>query len=176
VHQRSAALAAWQAAGIYNKPDLRLQRFFAAFDKSTSECWPALVALARARYGNYKATLASPLWNSGDKLLRLNLIRAADLNQPDELRLLLQFTATCKPATDAPEIRALIETGNAAILAAVANLQALPQNVFLAVNQSLARIQPAATPAPAKVQGRVGPKRVKAHGPRAGSGRSQAPN
>ncbi len=176
MHQRSAARAAWEAAGIYEKPDPRLRRFFAAFATSAGECWPTLVALARADYANYKVTLASPLWNSGDKLLRLNLIRAADLNQPDELKLLVQFTGTCKPATDGPEIRALIETGNPTILAAVAKIAALTSNVRLTVNHELARIPPAAAAGPVKPRIRVEAKRVRAQRAAAGSRRRQAPS
>jgi hypothetical protein len=116
MHQRAAAEAAWQAAGLYR--DARLRPFFDAFDQCQADCWPALAARVRDGYPRYKRRLAAPLWASGDKLLRLNLIRTLNPDLPDELNLMKTYLRGCDPATDVPEITAFIESGHPVIMAA----------------------------------------------------------
>src|SRR5712692_8565502 len=102
MHQRAAAKAAWQAAGLYE--DARLRAFFDAFEQCQEDCWAALSARVRDQNARHKRRLAAPLWASGDKLLRLNLMKT--------------YLRGCDPATDVPEITAFIESGHPIIVAA----------------------------------------------------------
>ncbi len=116
MHQRAAAKAAWQAAGLYE--DARLRAFFDAFEQCQEDCWAALSARVRDQNARHKRRLAAPLWASGDKLLRLNLIRTLNPVLPDELTLMKTYLRGCDPATDVPEITAFIESGHPIIVAA----------------------------------------------------------
>jgi hypothetical protein len=116
MHQRAAAKAAWQAAGLYQ--DAKLTGFLDAFEGCQADCWPALAAQVRDRYARQKRKIAAALWDSGDKLLRLNLIRTLDPGVPDELNLMKRYLRSCDPAADGHEIRAFTESGDPGIVAA----------------------------------------------------------
>ena len=126
MHQRETAKAAWTAAGVYQNADARLRQFLTAFEQCPADCWPALTGQVRDAYPRYKKRLASALWASGDKLLRLNLIRSLDPSRPDELNLMKTYLRSCDPATDIPEIGAFFESGHPAVVAQLAKIPALP--------------------------------------------------
>ncbi len=147
MHQRETAKAAWTAAGVYQNADARLRQFLTAFEQCPADCWPALTGQVRDAYPRYKKRLASALWASGDKLLRLNLIRSLDPSRPDELNLMKTYLRSCDPATDIPEIGAFFESGHPAVVAQLAKIPALPAGLRQAIDAELSRHPRPARPA-----------------------------
>ncbi len=125
MHQKGLVKQAWQAAGLYEGKDLKLAPFLKLLDATSADCWPQLLAECRKNFGGYKAKLADPIWNTGDKVLRLNLIRSADLALPDEAAILQKYVSKCDPQRDALELRAFAQTGSPQLTRAVNKLAAL---------------------------------------------------
>jgi hypothetical protein len=116
VHQTDLARKAWQAAGLYSARDPSVQAFLKNFEAAPTLCWPDLIAHCRINYPKSKARLAQPLWDTNDKLLRLNLIRNADPSQQDEMQLVSKWARSCHPYEDELELRAMIELNHPALL------------------------------------------------------------
>jgi hypothetical protein len=129
MHQKDLARQAWQAAGFYRSPDAKLLRFLKHFDQSAADCWPDMVDECRARYPEYKERLVVPLWNTGDRLLRLNLIRVADFRFADELELALKYVQQSRPDAELPELRALIQKGHERVWRAIDRKRNLPPDL-----------------------------------------------
>jgi hypothetical protein len=125
MHQRGLVKQAWQAAGLYDGKDPALPAFLRLLDATATDCWPQLIAECRKNFAAYKAKLADPIWNTGDKLLRLNLIRSADLALPDEAAILQKYVAKCDPQRDALELNAFVQTGSPQLTKAVSKLVAM---------------------------------------------------
>ncbi len=140
MHQKGLVKQAWQAAGLYDGKDPALAAFLNLLDATATDCWPQLIVECRKNFGGYKAKLADPIWKTGDKVLRLNLIRIADLSLPDEVAILQKYVAKCDPKLDALELRAFVQTGSPPLAKAASQLLAMAFD---------RRIMPAA-PAPAK--------------------------
>lgn len=91
MHQRDLVREVWGDAGLYRRNDAKLQRFLKLVDDQSTDCWPELAAEARANYPEYIDELVRPIWNSGDELLRLNLLRHAELSNKHNQKLVLGF-------------------------------------------------------------------------------------
>src|SRR5213594_4063258 len=102
MYQKDAAKAAWTAAGLYRSKDAKLRKFLKYFDDSPMDCWPEVVKKARSDYSEYMEQLVQPLWQTGDKLLRVNLIRYADLSHKNEFELLAKLSHKLKADEDRP--------------------------------------------------------------------------
>jgi hypothetical protein len=126
MHQKDLARQAWQDAGLYRSRSEPLQAFLRRFEESAPDCWPDLVEEVRTRYPELKSKLATPLWDTGDKLLRLNLLRLADPDQQDETALLKRFTGKLDPVRDVPEIRTLMGIDDPGVLGRLARVRGLP--------------------------------------------------
>jgi len=50
-------------------------------------CWSDLVQEVREHYPEYKEQLLVPIWDTGDKLLRLNVIRSLASDRDDEAKI-----------------------------------------------------------------------------------------
>lgn len=109
MHQRDLVKRVWEEAGLYRTRDSELRQFLEHLDESSEECWPELVERARALSSKHLATLVRPLWKSGDKLLRINLIRAADMERGEERELLRRYIRLVSPEQDEFELRAVLE-------------------------------------------------------------------
>jgi hypothetical protein len=72
-------------AGLYSSNDHRLQSFLQHFERTTYGCWPDLWPLVRERYEEYKEQLLTPIWDTGEKMLRLGVILALSPDRCDEL-------------------------------------------------------------------------------------------
>ncbi|HET7187587.1 MAG TPA: hypothetical protein VFI52_05505 [Gemmatimonadaceae bacterium] len=105
MHQQELARRAWEKAGLYKSKNAKLRAFLAHFDATPAACWPDVANEVRTKYPELKAQLITPLWNSGDRLLRINLLRGADPSQPDELALLQKLAAGLRPERDPVELR-----------------------------------------------------------------------
>jgi hypothetical protein len=125
MHQKELARRVWEKAGLYRSKNARLRAFLAHFDATPGTCWPDVVNEVRAHYPELKAALVVPLWNSGDPLLRANLLRRADPSSPDEDALLQKFAASIRPERDPAELRAAATIDSPAVLARLGKLSGL---------------------------------------------------
>src|SRR5690242_528416 len=107
MHQKDAVRQAWINAGLYHSNDARVTEFLKLLDASSTNCWPELLEECRSRYPDLKDKLVQPIWATGDKLLRLNLIRQADLAHKDELTIMEKFVGAADPQHDVTELRAM---------------------------------------------------------------------
>ncbi|XHS77630.1 hypothetical protein ACFJGW_18180 [Burkholderiaceae bacterium UC74_6] len=135
MHQRDAARAAWAAAGLTKTHDAKLHRFMHAFDALPGDCWPEVVALIRKDFPEYIEQLAAPLWKSGDLLLRVNLIRHADLARKDEAALVGRWAAALDADRHLYELTAVVEQGNAELLDKLLKRKKLPDRMRLAAHE-----------------------------------------
>jgi hypothetical protein len=87
MQDRDIVKHAWLEAGLYDSPDPRLQSFLRHFERSLDGCWPDLWPLIRERYAEHKERLLTPLWDTGEKTLRLGVILALSPDRADELVL-----------------------------------------------------------------------------------------
>lgn len=126
MHQRDAVKAAWAAAGLYRSKDAKLREFLKYVDGLSKECWPEAVKKARSDYSAYIPQLVEPLWQTGDKLLRVNLIRYADLSRKDERELLGRLSRNLKAQEDGPELSAIVYGGTKPLLAEILKRKDLP--------------------------------------------------
>lgn len=91
MQDRDIVKHAWLEAGLYDSPDSGLQNFLQHFERSLYGCWPNLWPLVRERYAEYKEQLLTPVWDTGEKTLRLGVILALHPDRPDELELFLRL-------------------------------------------------------------------------------------
>lgn len=142
MHQRDAARAAWAAAGLTKTRDAKLQRFMRDFDALPNDCWPQVLALVRKDYPEYLEQLAAPLWKSGDTLLRVNLVRHADLSRKDEAALVGRWAAGLDAQRHRYELAAVVEHGSAEHLDKVLKRKKLPDGLRLLAHQRRAELAP----------------------------------
>jgi hypothetical protein len=106
MYQKDYVRSVWKAAGLYDENDAKLQQFLKLLDEPTL-CWAEMVDTCRRSFASYKARLVQPILNSGDKLVRLTLIRAAVPSNEDEMALLEQHIAAADPVRDHLEFKAI---------------------------------------------------------------------
>ena len=116
MHQRAAAKAAWTAAGLYRSHDPKLRDFLKRVETEPGDCWPALADRLRAHAPELLAQLVEPLWKSGDKLLRINVIRFLDPARKDEHDLLDKLARKLDARDDAAELAAIARSSTTAAL------------------------------------------------------------
>src|SRR6266568_3279409 len=116
MYQKDLAKRAWTDAGLYRSDDPKLLEFLSKLDTSPVDCWSDLVAEGRLRLPEYKAQLVEPLWASGDKLLRLNLLRWAEPDRPDELQVLQRWMEAADPVRDERELLGMARLDSAPLL------------------------------------------------------------
>ena len=131
MHQKDLAIRTWKEHGLDHGSDERLQAFFKHVDSNQGDCWNELLKAARALSPSEKRLVVEPLWKTGDKLLRVNLIRAADPARQDELQMLIDAVQSCDVERDGAELRALMETEHPRVLSAVAAKPDLPRGFRL---------------------------------------------
>jgi hypothetical protein len=125
MHQKELARRAWENAGLYKSKNEKLRAFLKHFDATPAACWTDVVKEVREHYPELKAQLIAPLWNSGDRLLRINLLRGADPAQPDEVALLQKVAATLRPERDPVELRVAATIASPEVLGRLAKLPGL---------------------------------------------------
>ncbi len=76
---------AWLEAGLYDSKDPKLQSFLQYFERTIHACWPDLWPMIRESYSEHKEQLLTPIWDTGEKMLRLNVIRALAPDRSDEV-------------------------------------------------------------------------------------------
>lgn len=114
MYQKDLVRSAWKAAGLYDENDSKLQQFLKQLDDPT-RCWAEMIAECRRSYASYKSKLIAPLIGTGDKLVRLSLIRAALPSADDEMTMLKDYIGKSDPVRDETELKA-IALKNVAVL------------------------------------------------------------
>jgi hypothetical protein len=84
---RQRVKQAWLQAGLYGLSDSKLQSFLQHFERTLHGCWPDLWPLVRESYAEYKEQLLTPIWDTGEKMLRLGVILALAPDHTDEVQL-----------------------------------------------------------------------------------------
>jgi hypothetical protein len=137
MHQRDAAIKAWEDAGLFRTGDRRLRELLERIRTSSVECWPELVELVREEYASYKERIVRPLWESGDTLLRVNLIRAADPKAyQDEAGLLARFAKEIDPQEHEHEVLALARAGGEKLRTQLAKRKDMPPRLAAALGRA----------------------------------------
>jgi hypothetical protein len=156
MHQRTAIQEAWRKAGLYDSADPKLKTFLEMLD-DPRQCWPELVAASRGVYADIKAKLVGPILETGDKLMRLNLIRAADPNRADEVGLLSEFIKTSDPQRDEIELQEIARKSTPQLLSDLKQKPGLTLRVSEVVDRLTAEQAAASRPAEAAPRESGGP-------------------
>lgn len=133
MHQKDLARQAWRDAGLYRSRDQKLREFLEYFDQAPPDCWDEVVEKLRSDYPELKAKLTTPLWNTREKVLRLNILRRADPQLPDELELLKKLTTKLDPAGDVPEIHIVARSDSPELLRRLARKRGLPAGLVATI-------------------------------------------
>ena len=114
MYQKDLIRGAWKAAGLFDANDSKLTEFLKLLDDPT-QCWAEMIDACRRNYTVYKAKLAQPIVATGDKLVRLALIRAALPSNADEMNLLQEYIASSDAVRDETELKAIALKNNSAL-------------------------------------------------------------
>jgi len=164
MHQKDLVKQAWEKAGLYRSKDAKLRQFLAHFENVRTDCWPELTAEMRDRYPEYLDVLVQPLWDSGDKLVRVNLLRLARLDDKRERALVDKVIDASDPRTDVVELRTAVMRGDATLASHVAAKKGLDPDMRRFVTRRQAEISVAGAPAHAPKQvGKPPAGKPKAH-------------
>jgi hypothetical protein len=120
MYQKALIQLAWARAGLNNTDDPKLAEFIKQVNQAQGDCWAQLAQKVRERYPEYKERLVMPIWQTGDPLLRLNLVRVLDINIDDERGILINLISGSDPRHDAPALRAASAVNHPDVLEAVA--------------------------------------------------------
>lgn len=99
------------AAGLYRSRDPKLRDFLKHVETEDQDCWTKLSKRLRASSPELLEQIVEPLWNTGDKLLRVNIVRHLDASRKDEHDLLTRLSRRLDPRIDAPELAAIARSG-----------------------------------------------------------------
>lgn len=113
MHLRDLVKQRWADAGLYSRRNARLQSFLKHVEDTPSDCWNEYALVLRRDYADLYDLLIPPLMATDDKLLRVMLLRQADLSRPKELAIVRRFIARADPVADRPELNVLIARDDA---------------------------------------------------------------
>lgn len=145
MHQRELARTAWRDAGLYSMVDRSMGMFLNRFEKEGAWCWKELADFVRTTCPQYKATLAVPLWETEDPLLRKNLLDIIDLTQRDERLLVERMLGTSDPRRRPRELLDVIRLEDPRLLDLISRQPDLPPVLRDVVSVNRARLK---TPRP----------------------------
>jgi hypothetical protein len=106
MYQKALIQQAWAKAGLNGTDDPKLAEFIKRVNRAEGDCWRQLALEVRENYPEYKERLVTPIWQTGDPLLRLNLVRALDINVNDERAMMIKFINLSDPGRDSAALRA----------------------------------------------------------------------
>ena len=127
----------WRKAGLYQSQSPTMQSFL-AFD-SESDWERGLQEFRDKHYGLFDQ-IVPPLLQSEDKLLRLLLIRHADVSKRRELNLLKRLAQTADPIRDEPELLAILALGHKSLDREIRDRADLTANLRQAVGPQACRV------------------------------------
>jgi hypothetical protein len=111
---------AWKDAGLYNSPSPGLKAFLDYFDSAgETDCWPEFAREIRARCPADKERLLLPAFDTGDRMLRLNVIDNLDANLPDERKILQELASRCDPEKDTFALQMIVHKDHPDLLESV---------------------------------------------------------
>lgn len=129
MYQKEAAKAAWTAAGLYRSRDPNLRAFLKHIDTAAPDCWVKLAEKLRAEHPQLLEPIVAPLWNSGDKLLRVNIVRHLDPSRKDEHDLLDRLARKLDAKDDGPELVAIARSGTTKAIDRIAKRSDVPEPI-----------------------------------------------
>lgn len=147
MHQRDRARKVFEDAGTLRTKDAKLQRLIKEVETRPALCWPELADEMRARYPEYKEQLARMLWDAGDKTIRLNIIRHADIRLADEHAAIARVIPELDFEADARELDAIVALGDKKLIELVRKKPHLPKALAEVIEVHPERVKPS-TPAP----------------------------
>ena len=87
MQQKILVKQAWLDAGLYRSTDPKLAAFLKHVEEAVTDCWLELIREVREHYPECKEQIVTPIWDTGDKLLRLHVIRAADPESEEDVAI-----------------------------------------------------------------------------------------
>jgi hypothetical protein len=102
----------WRKAGLYESKSRWVKDFLDFVESEPSPNWEHGLQEFREKHYDVFDQVAPPLLQSEDKLLRLAVIRHADLSKRRELNLLKHFAQSADPIRDEAELLALLSLGH----------------------------------------------------------------
>src|SRR5688572_27757109 len=100
----------WRKEGLYQSQSPTMRSFIAVIDSETD--WERGLQEFREKHYGLFDQVVPPLLQSEDKLLRLLLIRHADVSKRRELNLLKRLAQTADPIRDEPDLLAILSLGH----------------------------------------------------------------
>ena len=134
-HVCAAMRKIWRRAGLYESKARTIRNFLDFVGSEPPPDWEN--GLKEFRDKHYAAfdQIVPPLLQSDDKLLRIMLIRHADLSKRRELNLLIRFARTADPIRDEPELLAMVSLGHKSLDRAIRERGDLTPNLRQAVGR-----------------------------------------
>lgn len=133
MHIRDLAKQKWREAGLYDSRKAKVRAFLKHVDDHPDKCWDEWVQEFRDHYYDLFKDLIPPLLYTDDKLLRLTLIRKADLRKRRELNLLKKFVREADPVKDEPELSVIAKLSHKGLTAELAKRTDLTSKVRRAI-------------------------------------------
>jgi len=152
MYQKEAAKAAWTAAGLYRSRDPKLRDFLKHVESDERDCWATLAKRLRANAPELIEQIVSPLWATGDKLLRVNIVRHLDPTSQDEQELLDKLSRRLDPHADAPELAAIARSSTTAAIEHLLKRNDVPEPIRNAARHRLVVLTQEAADAAAEAQ------------------------
>jgi len=129
MHQRRLALQAWRRASLSDLGRTLLRRL----DGDGEACWETYATLVRDWDPNLMRELGLPLWKTGDKVLRTNLMRILDWDRPNERKLIQELIRDSDGERDEPELLAALDKGAPAVRYVARSVAGLSQDLYAVV-------------------------------------------
>ena len=129
MHIRDLVKQKWADEGLYASKKAKIQAFLRYIEDNPLECWDEYVKKFREHYYDLFNDIIPPLLKTQDKLLRMILIRNADLSKPKELKLLKEYVKKADPKEDEPELLAIAKLGHKNLNAELLQLKELTSEV-----------------------------------------------
>ena len=124
----------WEERGLYASRRARLRTFLTDQEEHPERPLEDILTDIRTSHNDLFGLLVPPLLETDDKLLRITIIRNADLNSPKELRLLKEFVRRADPMQDEPELLAIAALGHAGLTNQLRKGGPLPLEVHQAIS------------------------------------------
>jgi hypothetical protein len=119
----------WREAGLYSSRKVKVRSFLKYFDAHPNKGWDDYIEVFRKDYYDVFNDLIPPLLKSDDKLLRLTLIRKANLKNRKELNVLKKLLRECNPIQDKLELIEIAELQHRGLMAEFGKRKDLPSEV-----------------------------------------------
>lgn len=108
MHQKTLVKQAWLDAGLYRSTDPKLAAFLKHVEEAVTDCWLELLQEVREHYPECKEQIVTPIWDTGNKFLRLHIIRAADPESEEDVAIFRRLVQGPNTHGDDVELHALL--------------------------------------------------------------------